>query len=142
MHFVEQKYKLQQERNRKWKIPHSFRETILVPQPMEESQIKSKTVLSWSLRKKKRHFLYRLFCPKAIFLRFVFYLNLHRIYILLLNKKYYFIHFSCLFIKFTYVFSVSLSHFNLTWSLSTNRCNSTTFFSDLRCFYRFLFYHA
>ena len=24
---------------------------------------------------KRRHFLYRLFCPKGIFLRFVFYLN-------------------------------------------------------------------
>ena len=43
-------------RNRKWKIPHSFRETNLVPQLIEESQIKSKTVMSWSSRKKKRTF--------------------------------------------------------------------------------------
>ena len=32
---------------------HSFRETDLVLQLIEESQIKSKTVMSWSLRKKK-----------------------------------------------------------------------------------------
>ena len=32
---------------------HSFRETNLVLQPIEESQIKSKTVMSWSSRKKK-----------------------------------------------------------------------------------------
>ena len=55
-------------RNRKWKILHSFRETNLVPQPTEEWQIKSKTETSWSAPKKKRHFLYRLFCPKVIFL--------------------------------------------------------------------------
>ena len=28
-------------RNRKWKIPHSFRETNLVPQLIEEWQIKN-----------------------------------------------------------------------------------------------------
>ena len=44
-------------RNRKWKIPHSFRETNLVPQLIEESQIKSKTVMSWSSRKKERTFI-------------------------------------------------------------------------------------
>ena len=44
-------------RNRKWKIPHSFRETNLVAQLIEESQIKSKTVMSWCSRKKKRTFI-------------------------------------------------------------------------------------
>ena len=32
---------------------HSFRETKLVLQLIQESQIKSKTVMSWSQRKKK-----------------------------------------------------------------------------------------
>ena len=42
MHFVEEKYNLKKKkkRDRIWKIPHSFRETNLVPQPIEESQIK------------------------------------------------------------------------------------------------------
>ena len=43
-------------RNRKWKILHSFRETNLVPQPIKELQIKSKTVTSYSLCKKKKTF--------------------------------------------------------------------------------------
>ena len=33
----------------------------------------------------------------------------------------------CLFLKLTKAFSVSLSHFNLTWSFFANRWNSTTF---------------
>ena len=54
----------------------NFRDTNLVLQLIYESQIKSKTVKNWSLRKKKGgHILYRLFCPKEIFLIFVFYLN-------------------------------------------------------------------
>ena len=55
---------------------HSFRETKLVPQLLEEWHIKSKTVMSWSSQKKKRgHLLYLLFCPKEIFLTLEFYLN-------------------------------------------------------------------
>ena len=35
-------------------------------------QIKSKTVMSWSSRKKRiGYFLYRLFCPKEVFLTFI-----------------------------------------------------------------------
>ena len=59
-------------------------------------------------------------------------------YILLHVKKYYFIHFCCLFLKLVKTFSVS-SHFNLTWSFSANRWNPTTFFCDLKLFYRFYF---
>ena len=36
---------------------HSFRETNLVLQLMQESQIKSKTVMSWSSQKKKEGIL-------------------------------------------------------------------------------------
>ena len=45
------------EADQKLKIPHSFIETNLVPQPIEESQIKSKTVMSYSSRKKKKTFV-------------------------------------------------------------------------------------
>ena len=47
---------------------HGFRETNLVLQVMEESKIKSKTVMSWSSRKKKEgifcivYFVERKFC--------------------------------------------------------------------------------
>ena len=46
-------------------LTHSFRETNLVLQLIQESQIKSETVMSWSPRKNK----------EGIFLVFVFYLN-------------------------------------------------------------------
>ena len=64
-----------------WKMKnptHTFRETNLVPQLTQELQIKMRTVMSWSfLRGQKRgHFLYRWFCPKEIFLTFLFYLNI------------------------------------------------------------------
>ena len=51
---------------------YSFRETNLVLQCIKESQIKCKTVMSWSTQKKKRgHFLYRLFCLKDFLKIFV-----------------------------------------------------------------------
>ena len=49
MHFVEQKYKLNRNKT-EWKMEnptHSFKETNLGLQLIEESQIKSKTVMSW-----------------------------------------------------------------------------------------------
>ena len=46
-------------------LTHSFREANLVLQLMEESQIKSKTVVSWSLRKKKEGS----FCTDYLFRR-------------------------------------------------------------------------
>ena len=51
----------------------SFRETCVSAHV--KLQIKSKTVVNWSSRQKRGHFLYLLFCPKRLFLRFVFYLN-------------------------------------------------------------------
>ena len=54
-------------RNRKWNIPHSFRETNLVPMPIEESQIKSETVMSWSSQKIKRAFFVPFILSKGNF---------------------------------------------------------------------------
>ena len=42
---------------------HSFRETNLVLKLIEESEIKSKTDELELAQEKRRHFLYRLFCP-------------------------------------------------------------------------------
>ena len=57
-------------------LTHSFTETKLVLQLIEKSQIKSKTVVSWSLRKKKaRIFCTVYFVRRKFFLTFVFYLN-------------------------------------------------------------------
>ena len=57
---------------------NSFREKNLVLQLMQKSQIKSKTVMNWSSRKKKRgHSLYSLyshFVLSNFFLTFLFYL--------------------------------------------------------------------
>ena len=53
----------------KMKYPkRSFTETNLLLQLIQELQNKSKAVVSWSSLKKKRAFLYRLFCPEKIFL--------------------------------------------------------------------------
>ena len=60
MHFVEQKYTFNKNQTEsKMENPtHSFREINLVLQLIYESQIKSKTVMSWSSRKEKGgHFL-------------------------------------------------------------------------------------
>ena len=57
-------------------LTHSFTETKLVLQLIEKSQIKSKTVVSWSSRKKKaRIFCTVYFVRRKFFLTFVFYLN-------------------------------------------------------------------
>ena len=53
-------------------LTHSFRERSLVLQHIEESQIKSKTVISWNSREERGHFLYIFFYPKESFLIFVF----------------------------------------------------------------------
>ena len=114
-----------------------------MPQPIEELQIKSKTAMSWSSPTKKKAFFVPFILSKGNFLRFVFYLSVQcieytfRIYILLHLKKYYFIHFCCLFPKKTKAFSVSLSHFNLTWSFSANRWNYTPFFLRFEVFLSF-----
>ena len=129
-------------RNRKWKIPHSFEKRNLAPQPIKKSQIKSETLMKWRSQIKKGYFLYRLFCTKAIFLRFVFFFQciVNRLSEYTKNITSY--TFVACFLKLTKAFSVSLSHFNLTWSFSANRWNSAIFFSDLKCFYCFLFHHA
>ena len=54
---------------------HSFRETNFMLQRIQESQIKSKTVVGWSLRKKEGISYTVFFCPKEFFLIFVFHLN-------------------------------------------------------------------
>ena len=56
----------------------NFGETKFVLQLIQESQIKRKTLMRWSSWKKKGSiFLHHLFCPKEIFLAFVFYLNIY-----------------------------------------------------------------
>ena len=57
-------------------LTHSFTETKLVLKLIEKSQIKSKTAVSWSSRKKKeRIFCNVYFVRRKFFLTFVFYLN-------------------------------------------------------------------
>ena len=95
--------------------------------------------MSWSSRNKKKGIFYT--CPKGLFSIFVFYLNVcieytFRIYILLHIKKYYFIHFCCLFLKSSKAFSVSLTvFFFLKISLTLNICT----ISIINCNYRHKF---
>ena len=77
------------EQNQKWKIPHSFKEKNFVLQLIHESQIKSKSVMSWSSRKKKEG-IYGLRYPKKFLLTFISIYSIvytFRIYILLHTKK-------------------------------------------------------
>ena len=88
----------------------------------------------------KKAFFVPFILSKGNFLRFVFYLSVQcieytfRICILLHFKKYYFIHFCCLFLKKTKAFSVSLSHFNLIWSFFCQSVELYPFFSQIWSF--------
>ena len=86
---------------------NGFRDTNLVLQLIYESQIKSKTAMSWSSRKKKkRAFFVPFVLSEGNFFKIcVLYQYIHSvlntlsIYILLHIKKHYFLHFCCLFLK-------------------------------------------
>ena len=97
---------------------HSFRETSLVLQLIRESQIKSKSVMSWSLRKKKGgHFLYHLLCPNefvlnicVLFLSIVYWISFHNICTFTYQKTV--LH---TVLKLLKAFSVSLNVSKLLW---------------------------
>ena len=119
-----------------------------MPQPIEESQIKSKAVMSWSSGKKKQG----IFCIVSFVQRELFqdlcFISMYSVLNTLSEYTDFYIskkitsYTCCLLLKLTEAFSVSLSHFNFTSSFSSNPWNSTPFVSDLKCFYHFLFYHA
>ena len=56
-------------------LSHSFRGINLVLQLVQELQIESKTVMSWSSRNEKEWIFCNVICSKVIFLTFGFYLN-------------------------------------------------------------------
>ena len=58
------------------KPTHSFRETNLVPQLIKESQIKSKTVICWSARKKKEDIFCTFYFVRRVFFQDLFYLSI------------------------------------------------------------------
>ena len=144
IHFVEQKYCLYQKRKG---IENGKSHTVLERRNLclsLKKNCKLKVKLRWvGVRERKKGIFVPFILSKGNFLRFVFYLSVQcieytfRIYILLHFKKYYFIHFCCLFLKKTKAFSVSLSHFNLIWSFSANRWNYTPFFLRFEVFLSF-----
>ena len=82
---------------------HSFRENDLVLQLIQESQIKSKTVIKWSLQKNKDDIFVQLILSKDFFFFFLCFISMYivfntlKIYILLYIKKHYLAHFfTCL----------------------------------------------
>ena len=92
---------------------NGFRDTNLVLQLIYESQIKSKTAMSWSSRKKKRAFFVPFVLSEGnIFKICVLYQYIHSvlntlsIYVLLHIKKHYFLHFCCMFLKSLKAYSV------------------------------------
>ena len=73
--YIKLNIKIKPKRNRKWKILHRVleRQTLCFS---SYRNCKLKVRLWWVRAHEKRgYFLYRLFCPKGIFLRFVFYLH-------------------------------------------------------------------
>ena len=78
---------------------HSFRENDLVLQLIQESQIKSKTVIKWSLQKNKDDIFIQLILSKDFFFDNLCFISMYsvfntfKIYILLYIKKHYFVHF-------------------------------------------------
>ena len=100
-------------RNQKWEIPHTVLERrTLCFSSYKKLQIKSKTVMSWSSRKKE-HFLYRLLCLKDFLLTFVlfqcivYWIHCQNIPTFTYQKKLLHTLF-CLFLKSLKTFSVSL----------------------------------
>ena len=76
VHFVEQKYDLLLKQSRKLKIPN----TVLERRTMwfssyENRRLKVKLWWVEACERKRRYFLYRLFCPTQIFWTFLFFLN-------------------------------------------------------------------
>ena len=109
---------------------HSFRETNLVLQFIEELQIKSKTVMSWSSRKKKRVFFAPFILPKGMFFNIcilsqciVYWIHSQNIHTFTHQKTLLHTVF-CLFLKSLKFFSVSLM---LLWSWSNHRDNQEIF---------------
>ena len=96
---------------------HSLRDANLVLQLIQESQIKSRTVMSWSSQKKIEDFFVSLVWSEGTFLKICVLFQCicieytFRIYILLQIKKRYFIHFCCLFLKSSKILSVFLKEF-------------------------------
>ena len=141
IHFVEQKYCLYQKRKG---IENGKSHTVLERRNLclsLKKNCKLKVKLRWvGVRERKKGIFVPFILSKGNFLRFVFYLSVQcieytfRIYILLHFKKYYFIHFCCLFLKKTKAFSVSLSHFNLIWSFFCQSVELYPFFSQIWSF--------
>ena len=100
---------------------HNFRETNLVLSSYKNPKLKVQLWWVGARERKKKDFLYCLFCPKEFFLTFVLIYSISqcivywiheytfKINTLLHIKKHYFIQFCCLFIKSLKAFSVFLS---------------------------------
>ena len=103
------------ERESKMENPtHSFRETNLVLQVISESQIKSKTTMSWNSQKKKEstfctvYFVRRKFFSICVLSQYIVYwIHFQNIHTFTYEKNY-FIHFCCFFFKSSKAFCVSL----------------------------------
>ena len=94
---------------------HSFRETKLLFQLIQESTVKSKTVMSWSSRKKKEGHFFTVYFVRR---KFIWHLCLDRKCIECTFRIYIHLHiknitsyFFCLFLKSSEAFSVSWNAF-------------------------------
>ena len=97
---------------------HTFREMNLVPQLIQESEIKCKLVMSWSSQKKKKRIFCTIYFVPRKFFKHLCLISMQSVlsklseyiytYILLRTKKHCFIHLCCLFLKSPKAFSVSL----------------------------------
>ena len=104
-------------RNRKWKIPHTvFRETNLVLQLIQKSQIKNETAMSWSSQNKKEgifctvYFVWMEFFKHLCLSRCIMYwIHFQNIHTLCLHIKTVLHALSYLFLKSPKAFGVSLT---------------------------------
>ena len=92
MCFVEQKYKWKWNGIKMENPTHSFRERNLVLQLIKKSQIKSKTVMNWSLRKKKEDiFCTVYFVRRNLFFKHLCFISMYSILNTLSEFKYFYI---------------------------------------------------
>ena len=108
-------------RNRKWEIPHTVSERrTLRFSSYKNRKIRSKIVMSWSSRKKKRKFFVPFILSEGKFFNILLYKN---IYTFIYQKALLHTLF-CLILKSSKAFSVFLSSEEKSWQRREERINN------------------
>ena len=110
-------------------LTRSFKETNLVLQLIQESQIKCKTVMSWSSRKKKECIFLTLILSEGIFLN-IYFMSIYSVLNTLSEHTYFYISKNIISYTFLLVFNiVQILHSILKKIKSDDKTKCKTFYS-------------